>query len=121
MLAAVISTGDLFSAKLRQSTNSEAFAGFLGLLNHHVGKPLTVILDNASIHKSRPLQPTEKFRAAQKLTLYFLALYRPELNRIEKLWHKMKYPWMAAKLPRLNDFGCIPWLATSRTFRAFRD
>jgi len=23
--------------------------------------------------------------------------YSPELNRIEKLWHKMKYEWMAFK------------------------
>jgi transposase len=29
------------------------------------------------------------------LTLYFLPPYSPELNRIEKLWHKMKYEWMA--------------------------
>jgi transposase len=31
------------------------------------------------------------------LTLYFLPPYSPELNRIEKLWHKMKYEWMAFK------------------------
>lgn len=27
----------------------------------------------------------------------FLPPYRPELNRVEKLWHKMKYEWMAFK------------------------
>ena len=31
------------------------------------------------------------------LTLLFLPPYSPELNRIEKLWHKMKYEWMAFK------------------------
>ncbi len=31
------------------------------------------------------------------LTLVFLPPYSPELNRIEKLWHKMKYEWMAFK------------------------
>ncbi len=31
------------------------------------------------------------------LKLYFLPPYSPELNRIEKLWHKMKYEWMAFK------------------------
>jgi transposase len=28
---------------------------------------------------------------------YFLPPYSPELNRIEKLWHKMKYEWLAFK------------------------
>ena len=27
----------------------------------------------------------------------FLPPYSPELNRIEKLWHKMKYEWMVFK------------------------
>jgi transposase len=31
------------------------------------------------------------------LKLYFLPPYSPELNRIEKLWQKMKYEWMAYK------------------------
>ena len=31
------------------------------------------------------------------LKLYFLPPCCPELNRIEKLWHKMKYTWMAFK------------------------
>lgn len=85
------------SAKLWQPTTSEAFGGFLGLLKEHVGKPLTVILDNASIHRAKALQPIVKFLARQGLTLYFLPPYSPELNRIERLWHKIKYTWMAAK------------------------
>lgn len=30
-------------------------------------------------------------------TLTNAAPYSPELNRIEKLWHKMKYEWLAFK------------------------
>ena len=33
----------------------------------------------------------------QGLTLIFLPPYSPELNRIELLWHKMKYEWMTFK------------------------
>jgi hypothetical protein len=33
----------------------------------------------------------------QGLTLYFLPPYGPELNRIERLWHKMEYTWIAPK------------------------
>ena len=38
-----------------------------------------------------------KLLAQRGLKLYFLPPYSPELNRIEKLWHKMKYTWMAFK------------------------
>ncbi len=31
------------------------------------------------------------------MTLYILPPYSPELNRIEKLWHKNKHTWMAVK------------------------
>ena len=56
-----------------------------GLLVEHVGKPLTVILDNASVHTARALQPYLRLLHAKGLTLYFLPPYSPELNRIEKL------------------------------------
>ncbi|KWK69567.1 hypothetical protein WM16_23355 [Burkholderia ubonensis] len=73
------------------------FVGFLGLLAERVGKPLIVILDNASVHTAKALQPYLQLLQEQGLTLYFLPPYSPELNRIEKLWHKMKYEWLAFK------------------------
>ena len=73
------------------------FVGFLGLLMEHVGKPLVVILDNASVHKAKEIEPLLKVLQGKGLKLYFLPPYSPELNRIEKLWHKMKYEWMAFK------------------------
>ena len=66
------------------------FVGFLGLLVEHVGKPLVVILDNASVHKAKEIEPLLKVLQGKGLKLYFLPPYSPELNRIEKLWHKMK-------------------------------
>ena len=35
-----------------------------------------------------------RHRAQKGLTLYFLPPYSPELNRIEKFWHKVKYELM---------------------------
>lgn len=93
----MISTGELFSAKLWQTTTGEALSGFLSLLTKHVGKPLTVIIDNASIHKRMADQPIIKYLETIGLTLYYLPAYSPELNRIERFWHKMKYTWMAPK------------------------
>ena len=97
LVEALLSSGGLFAVKLWETMTSMLFAGFLGLLVEHVGKPLTVILDNASVHTARALLPYLRPLHAKGLTLYFLPPYSPELNRIEKLWHKMKYEWLAFK------------------------
>ena len=97
VLAAMLSGGGLFSAKLWQTTKSDIFVGFLGLLKEHVAKPLTVILDNASIHKAKATKLAVEYLKRQGVTLYFLPAYSPELNRIEKFWHKMKHTWMEVK------------------------
>ena len=97
VLAAILSTGKIISTKLWQSTTAEAFSGFLGLLQTADKKPMTVILDNASIHKAKSIQHVVDFLKTQGVTLYFLPPYSPELNRIERLWHSMKHTWMAPK------------------------
>ena len=97
VVGALLSSGGLFAVKLWETMTAMLFAGFLGMLVEHVGKPLTVILDNASVHTAKALQPYLKLLHNQGLTLYFLPPYSPELNRIEKLWHKMKYEWLAFK------------------------
>ena len=77
-----------------------AEAGFqsgLGLLKNAVQKPLTVILDNPSIHKAKSLEPIVKYLKTQGVTLYFLPPYSPELNRIEIFWQAMKFTWMVPK------------------------
>ena len=62
-----------------------------------MSKPLTVILDNASIHKAKSIGPFIEWLKKQGVNLYFLPAYSPELNRIERLWHKIRHMWMAVK------------------------
>lgn len=74
--------------------------GFLGILKEEakeIGKPLVVVLDNASIHKAKEIKHLVEFLATQGVRLYFLPPYSPELNRIERLWHKFKYTWLKPK------------------------
>ena len=102
VLGALRSSGELFSAKLWETTDSDLFAGFLGLLKQQVAKPLTVILDNASIHKAKTIKHVVEYLKKQGVTLYFLPAYSPELNRIERLWHQMKHTWMEVKCRTLE-------------------
>ena len=97
VLAALLSSGKVLSAKYWENTTADVFIGFLGWLRQQVDKPLTVILDNASIHKAKSIQPLLTLLKKQGVTLYFLPPYSPELNRIERLWHKIKHTWMAVK------------------------
>lgn len=49
-------------------------------------KPLVVVLDNYSVHKSARFQEERiKWRAAD-IKLFFLPSYSPELSGIEPLW-----------------------------------
>ena len=77
LLAAPLSTSEVISAKLWQSTTAETFSGFLGLLKNAVQKPLTVILDNASIHKAKSLEPIVKYMKTQGGNAVFLAAIQP--------------------------------------------
>jgi transposase len=96
-IGALLSTGALLTAKRWERTTAERFAGFLGLLVEPVGKPLTAIVDNASGHTTKAIKPMREQLKQKGLTLYFLPPYSPELNRIEILWRKLKYGWLAFK------------------------
>ena len=80
VLAAFLSSGKVLSAKYWENTTADVFIGFLGWLRQQVDKPLTVILDNASIHKAKSIAPLTKWLTKHGVTLYFLPAYSPELN-----------------------------------------
>jgi hypothetical protein len=84
-------------AKLWKSVNGLWFFGFLMAMIERVKKPMVVILDNASIHRAKKLKPYWDLLAEKGMKFYFLPPYSPELNRIELLWHKMKYEWLPFK------------------------
>ncbi len=53
-------------------------------------KPLVIVLDNYSVHKSaRFVQEQVRWRAAN-IELFFLPSYSPELSGIEPLWRDVK-------------------------------
>ena len=91
VIGAMLSSGKLVLTKLWQSVKGLWFFGFLMALLKRVSKPLVVILDNASIHTAKTLKPYWDLLEEKGMRFYFLPPYSHELNRIELLWHKMKY------------------------------
>jgi transposase len=43
------------------------------------------------------MKPIVELLEKKGVTFCFLPPYSPELNRIEKLWHLMKFTWMPVK------------------------
>lgn len=56
--------------------------------------PCIIVLDNASIHRSKEFMKHVDKWESQAVFLHFLPAYSPELNLIEILWRKMKYEWL---------------------------
>jgi transposase len=60
-----------------------------------LGCPTVLVLDNASVHRSKLVQAKRKEWKKKGLRLLFLPPYCPHLNLIETLWRQTKYRWLA--------------------------
>ncbi len=58
-------------------------------------RPTVLVLDNASVHRSKLIQQKRKEWKQKGLRLLFLPPYCPHLNLIESLWRMIKYRWLA--------------------------
>lgn len=56
--------------------------------------PTVLVLDNATVHRAKPVQAKRKEWKRKGLRLLFLPPYCPHLNKIEVLWRQVKYRWL---------------------------
>lgn len=54
------------------------------------GRPLWVVLDNYSVHKSRAVKEALPHLGAANVFLFYLPAYSPELSEIEPIWRSVK-------------------------------
>lgn len=92
-----MSTGHLESVQFTGSMTSALLLKFLTDIAGKYSLPVTLVVANASTHRSKEVTQALKTLELQGIKLYFLPAYSPELNRIEKLWQQMKYVWMQVK------------------------
>ena len=64
-----------------------------------------LVLDNASVHRSKLVQAKRKEWKQKGFRLLFLPPYCPHLNLIETLWRQVKYRWLDCDAYR--DFGTL--------------
>lgn len=59
-----------------------------------IDKKTTIVLDNASVHKSKIFKEKVEEWLKKGLDIFYLPTYSPQLNKIEHLWRFIKYEWI---------------------------
>ena len=75
--------------------NSEVVLACIEGFSKKIKKKTVLVLDNASIHKSKKFKESQRIWRKRGLRILFLPTYSPELNSIERLWQFVKYKWLS--------------------------
>lgn len=89
LISAVSPRGDMKFSTFQGAMNGERFVEFVRRLRKDVGRPIIVIADNASYHKSGPVQDYIK-EVSGEVVIEHLPKYAPELNPDEQVWNHAK-------------------------------
>ena len=87
----------LHSFQTQQPITAEFVIGSVEALLPVLSGPTVLVLDNATVHRSRLVQAKRPEWKQKGLRLLFLPPYCPHLNRIETLWRMVKYHWLGCE------------------------
>jgi transposase len=120
MISAVSARGALRFMLVAGKVNGLVFVEFLKRLMHNAVRPIFLILDGGSYHRSRLVKDYVASLEGQ-LRLFFLPPYSPELNPDEQVWNYVKHHGVAKMalrsgkdlrnfvLSRLRSLQKLPW------------
>jgi transposase len=94
VLGFINKSGILKSYLKETSVNADIVIEVFDDFASQIEKTTVVVLDNASIHKSKKFKNNISKWANQGLNILYLPPYSPELNIIEILWKFIKYYWI---------------------------
>ena len=66
-------------------------------------RPCVIVLDNYSVHHSKPVKELEETLNAAGVTFFYLPPYSPQLNHIEPLWKQIKHVDLTRRSYRSED------------------
>lgn len=102
MISAINNYGSVRFMLYRETMTQQRLIGFLTRLIHDVPRKVFLILDNLRVHHGRLLQKWLGERT-EKIEIFFLPPYSPELNPDEYLNHALKRDVHSGKHPRTCD------------------
>ena len=89
LISAVSPRGDMRFAAFEGTMTGARFVAFIEKLRRDVQRPLIIIADNASYHRSAPLKDYVATSQGQ-VVVENLPRYAPELNPDEQVWNQAK-------------------------------
>ena len=88
-LSMVTAPGVMRFSVTDEKINSQKYIDFLKQLRQGRTRPLILIVDRVSFHSSKPVRDFVRSNR-QKIRVFFLPRYSPELNPDEQLWNEIK-------------------------------
>jgi transposase len=85
---------DLHAYMFEQSIHTGVVGACFEAFCHTLTKKTVIVVDNASIHTRDDFADRLPYWKKQGLIVKYLSPYSPELNLIEILWRRIKYPWL---------------------------
>jgi transposase len=97
MISAVCGTGEMRFMVTEKTCTAPLFIEFLKRLIHGQEQPIFLIVDGHPVHKSKIVK---KFvtSVGEKLSLFFLPGYSPDLNPDESVWSQVKHHTVGKKI-----------------------
>lgn len=86
--------GNLCSFPTQEKLTAQFVVERIEVLLLSVSCPTVLVLDNATVHRSKLVQAKRPEWKRKGLRLLFLPPYSPHLNKIEVLWRQVKYRWL---------------------------
>ena len=91
MISAVSAQGQMYFECFEEKMESQRFIEFMKSLRTMAGKPIVIIVDGGSYHKSKAVKAFMEAEAdAMEIKLVLLPPYSPELNPDEQVWNQAK-------------------------------
>lgn len=87
----------LYFDLLEHNVKADDFEAFVDHLLRRVGRPIILILDRYSVHRSAAKRLLA--RHPRRLEIEWLPAYAPELNPDEQVWNRTKYTDLANFVP----------------------
>jgi transposase len=78
----------------QSNIGADTVINYIETLSFNIKKKTVLIMDNASVHKSRSVRERMPFWQQRGLFIIFLPPYSPHLNIAETVWRKLKKEWL---------------------------
>jgi len=89
LISAVSRRGDIRFMGVQGRVNAQVFIGFLQRMLHGMRRPIFLIVDGHPLHKAVKVRRFLE-SVADRLRMFFLPPYSPELNPDEHVWNDLK-------------------------------